>query len=72
MRLRALTLGEAAAVAAALVATAVLGTGLGVAAVRLDGGSRPETPLRAGYPNEDAPLLNRDRARLLDSNRNNR
>jgi hypothetical protein len=72
MRLRALSLAEAAVLAAVLLVTVLAGTGLGVAAVRIDGGDDPRSPLGAVYPDPAPPVLNRDRARMLDNRSNTR
>jgi hypothetical protein len=63
-QIRRITLAEAffAAVAVALIAT--FGTGLGVAASRLDGDSSPKRPLQIVRPVDDRPGLNRDRERF--------
>ena len=68
-RIGRITAVELAALAAALVAVVLLGTGLGVAAVRIERGPGQEGPLRIRPAADPPPMLNRDRQQLEPSAR---
>jgi hypothetical protein len=64
-RLRRITAAELMAAIVAAIVIGLLGTGLGLAAVRVEH-DQPKAPLKMIGPAEDPPTLNRDRRRLRD------